>query len=193
MMLPVNMNNIAYKRGYTLLFAVLTATLVLGVAVFILSVSKKQFALSVTARESMFALYAADAGIECIVADEQRLSTGSHDIDCNKYQTTTDDAIRLVYIDLPYVDSGGIEHADAQQTSIVIPFADSSTHEVGEDQKIYGCAIVRIISYESSPDVVRTIIESRGYNICKKNSDDTYEPDISNPRIVERARQLIYE
>lgn len=53
------------NRGYTLLFAILTATLVLGVAVFITSVSKKQYELSVTARDSIYAFYAADSAIEC--------------------------------------------------------------------------------------------------------------------------------
>ena len=53
------------QRGYTLLFAVLTASLVLGVAVFILSISRGQFLLASAARESTYAIYAADSGIEC--------------------------------------------------------------------------------------------------------------------------------
>src|ERR1035437_10295519 len=53
------------QGGYTLLFAVLTAALVLGVAVFILSVSRGQYLLASTARESTYAIYAADSGIEC--------------------------------------------------------------------------------------------------------------------------------
>lgn len=53
------------NRGYTLLFSVLTAALVLGVAVFVLSASKKQYDLAVTARDSMYALYAADSAVEC--------------------------------------------------------------------------------------------------------------------------------
>ncbi|MEK7610002.1 MAG: hypothetical protein AAB470_02695 [Patescibacteria group bacterium] len=57
------------QEGYTLLFSVLTASLVLGVAVFILSVSTKQYQLSVAARDSLFALYAADSGLECALAD----------------------------------------------------------------------------------------------------------------------------
>ncbi len=57
------------QEGYTLLFSVLTASLVLGVAVFILSVSTKQYQLSVAARDSLFALYAADSGLECALMD----------------------------------------------------------------------------------------------------------------------------
>ena len=59
---------LTYRRGYTLLFAVLVASLVLGVAVFILSISRKQYILSSTARNSMYALYAADSGLECLTA-----------------------------------------------------------------------------------------------------------------------------
>jgi hypothetical protein len=57
------------QAGYTLLFSVLISTVVLGVGVFILSVSKKQYELSVTARESIYAIYAADSGIECAIRE----------------------------------------------------------------------------------------------------------------------------
>ena len=55
--------------GYTLLFAVLIASLVLGVATFILGVAHKQYVLSSTARNSSYAFYAADSGIECMSKD----------------------------------------------------------------------------------------------------------------------------
>src|SRR3989344_6514941 len=72
------------NKGYTLLFAVLTAALVLGVTVFILSVSRKQFILSTTARESTFAIYAADSGIECMALHGAELSIHNlPDIKCN--------------------------------------------------------------------------------------------------------------
>lgn len=52
-------------RGYTLLFAVLVTSIVLSVAISILSISRKEFVLSTSARESQFAFYAADSGLEC--------------------------------------------------------------------------------------------------------------------------------
>jgi Tfp pilus assembly protein PilX len=53
------------ERGYTLLFAVLVTAIVLSVAISILSIARKEFSLSVSARESQFAFYAADGGLEC--------------------------------------------------------------------------------------------------------------------------------
>src|ERR1035437_2933646 len=63
------------QNGYTLLFAVLTASLVLSVAVFILSVSRGQYLLASTARESTYAIYAADSGLECAANIATSLST----------------------------------------------------------------------------------------------------------------------
>ncbi len=51
--------------GYTLLFAVLVSSIVLGVALSILSISRHELLLSSTARESQYAFYAADSGLEC--------------------------------------------------------------------------------------------------------------------------------
>lgn len=51
--------------GYTLLFAVLVSSIVLGVALSILSISRRELLLSSNARESQYAFYAADSGLEC--------------------------------------------------------------------------------------------------------------------------------
>lgn len=56
---------IQFNKGYTLLFAVLVSVLVLSVGLSILNISKKEFLLSSSARESTKAFYAADSGLEC--------------------------------------------------------------------------------------------------------------------------------
>jgi hypothetical protein len=60
-------NNIQKNKGYTLLFAVLVSSLVLSVGISILTVSRKEFLLSSSARESTTAFYAADSALECAV------------------------------------------------------------------------------------------------------------------------------
>ena len=55
------------KRGFTLLFAALTASLILAVSLSILSISLRESQLSGVARDSQFAFYAADAGVECVL------------------------------------------------------------------------------------------------------------------------------
>ena len=53
------------KRGFTLLFASLISALLLAISLAIFSISNKELVLSTTARDSQYAFYAADAGLEC--------------------------------------------------------------------------------------------------------------------------------
>ena len=53
------------KKGFTLLFAVLISSLLLSVGIAILDLSIKEFALAAASRESQYAFYAADDGLEC--------------------------------------------------------------------------------------------------------------------------------
>ena len=53
------------SRGYTLLFAVLVSSLVLAVGISILNISKKEFLIATSTRDSSSALYAAESGLEC--------------------------------------------------------------------------------------------------------------------------------
>ncbi len=55
------------NKGYTLLFAVLVSSLVLAIGISILTISKKEFLLATSARDSSEALYAADGGLECAI------------------------------------------------------------------------------------------------------------------------------
>lgn len=63
------------SKGYTLLFAVIVAVLLLSIAAFILSVSRKQAILSSAARDSVYAFYAADSGLECGIEHLTELTT----------------------------------------------------------------------------------------------------------------------
>lgn len=60
-------NNISFKdkKGFTLLFAILVSVLVLAVGASIISIALKQVILSGAGRESQFAFYAANTGLEC--------------------------------------------------------------------------------------------------------------------------------
>ena len=179
----MNFNNITHTgnnhRGYTLLFAVITATLVLGVAVFILSVSKKQFELSVAARESLYSLYAADSGIECVVL---KISTGIATstpltINCNGTPfngTFTNNVVassNSVFTGLGFIDSYFSSYTDP----INIPLPT-------------GCAKIQIYAgYRSngSDPISTLVVDSRGYNNC--NPDGTAK---IGSRTVERALRL---
>ena len=53
------------RRGFALLFAVLTASLLLTIGIAIFSISFKELSISTSARESQVAFYAADSAREC--------------------------------------------------------------------------------------------------------------------------------
>lgn len=64
----------AWKKegGYTLLFAILVASLVLAIGISILSINKKEFLLTASARDSAAAFYAADSGLECAIRADDK-------------------------------------------------------------------------------------------------------------------------
>lgn len=54
-----------YERGFTLLIAVLVSSILLALGFAIFNIAAKEVVLSASGRESQFAFYAADSGIEC--------------------------------------------------------------------------------------------------------------------------------
>ncbi|MCI0619669.1 LamG domain-containing protein [Candidatus Wolfebacteria bacterium] len=59
------MRNSIREDGFALLFAVLTASLVLSIGLTIFNITLKEFILSSQIRDSQFAFYSADTGLEC--------------------------------------------------------------------------------------------------------------------------------
>ncbi len=173
-------NGYQKKGGYTLLFAVLTASLVLGVAVFILSVSRKQFILSSTARESTFSIYAADSGIECAAAA----------IAANAIASTTGGTIVCAgRSDIPAL-------ASFNTNTVSLPSFASAVQSAYVPIKLnYGCVLLRFTTGTLTPaagGTQATIVEARGYNQCT-GTGSSLSPDTSpNSRTVERALQLTY-
>src|SRR5690606_16959184 len=58
--------NINSQKGFTLLFSVLVATLVVAIGASIISIALRQTILSGTSRESQYAFYAANTMLECV-------------------------------------------------------------------------------------------------------------------------------
>jgi len=181
---PLSLNKIAQKRGYTLLFAVVISSLVLGIAAFILSVSRKQFVLASAARESSAAVYAADSGIECeveaynVVKQTFPVQSGSTQINC------AGNSITFTFSTVT------LSSADAQSMKI------DTSHPVYQTPQIVlalpgnGCALMTITDGIGSDlgGYHKTVIDSRGYNIGTALSCPT-----AIPRTLERALRLVYE
>lgn len=166
------------NRGYTLLFATLTAAVVLGVAIFITSTSRKQFILASTARDSMFSIYNADSALECAAVGWISITaSGGGSFNCNGSD---------IYAVGPF-DDAQMTNRPAEWSSgfdsdaVIIPFESA-----GQEK---GCAkLVFIEGVKNGSSEPVNVIEARGYNLG--NASEC--PKIG-PRTVERALRVTYE
>lgn len=65
-------------RGFTLLIAILLATVAVTLGVSLLDISYKQLILASTAKQSQFGFYAADSAMECALYYDQQLNAFSY-------------------------------------------------------------------------------------------------------------------
>jgi len=177
-----NMNYSKYKKGYTLLFSMIVASVVLSIAAFILTVSRKQFILSSSARDSTIALYAADGGIECAIGSNKignlgTTTTPSPWLNCNGANLTTS------YTSVPdagnafgFIDTGNPSEQYYKSSSMTITFTNS-------------CAVIVVYKGYNTTGPL-TIIDSRGYNVI--TSGPCVGTAAVNDREVERAVVLQY-
>jgi hypothetical protein len=178
----------AQKRdGFTLLFAILVAILVLAVGTSIVNLSLKQIALSSTARDSQFAFYAANSGVDCALywdtagqlgledkvvfatsSESEVVATGSG-ISCADQDITNETGVEVLGADIGW----SVVHRDSNSavTSFWLDFGTDLPY----------CANVIVTKEESGGDITTTI-QSYGYNTCE-----------NNPRRIERGLELIFE
>lgn len=169
------MKKINSRKGYTLLFATLTAAVVLGVAIFITSTSRKQFILSSTARDSLFSIYNADSALECaVVGWETDGFAEPATFRCNGDNLFSSGNFNSISSgELPVGWSSGFKSPD-----VIVSFNS------GSDEK--GCAVVNFLKGTNAGGEVYSI-ESRGYNL-----GNSVECPKIGPRTVERALRVTY-
>ncbi len=177
-------NNIQKNRGYTLLFSVLISSLLLTIGLAILMISKKELLLSSSGRESQFAFYAADTGVECAMYSDFGTEGGAFSdktnspplLKCNKH-----DNIIVNKIDNKTPPSGS-------GAAFMIEFIFKvPLDRNGSENSPSPCAIVtvdKLYSPDSDSSLLKTIIQSKGYNTgCDVTTD---------PRKVERGLRVAY-
>ncbi|HRY31044.1 MAG TPA: hypothetical protein P5328_01495 [Candidatus Paceibacterota bacterium] len=191
-------NRLSLKpRGFTLLFAVLVSILILSVGISIINLSTKQIILSGSGRESQYAFYAANTGIECAYyfdwnppegkvvfpynEDSMGLTPVGEGIKC-AYRGTGP-VERNLYDEFneingyAYADLPGMETEEGDDDIYITEFW------LAFDVDLPYCAHVIVQKkYDDSGDspVIKTQIDSYGYNTC--------DPD--NPRRVERGLRV---
>lgn len=184
------MNSKNPQKGFTILVAVITAGILLIVAMSIGGVALKEQILSTTNKESQIAFYAADTGIECAMYWDLNSRTGgifAPDSDGNSRDSTNPPG--------SYNPSCGGVPLSFSGPSDVVPSLDGTSHAeytytfevsgipVGDPKNnVTTCAIVTITKdtndnakYNPSPGtpsgahsaaLTHTDIYSYGYNTC---------------------------
>ncbi len=137
------MNHIrATERGFTLLMAVLVASIMLSLGYAIFNIAVKELVLSSSGRESQFAFYAADSGVECALFwdlqyDAFSTSSALTEISCGiATSTLTRELVGSIHTTI---------FSFSQNPSAAAP-----------------CTAVRVTREEP----FETVIESSGYNTC---------------------------
>lgn len=173
--------NLHFKRGMSLFIAVVVMSILLFVSFAAANIALKGSIFAASGRDSQFAYYAADAGIECALYWDTKYPTYE-----SAFATSTSLPDATIYCagngiagtgqplygttTLGRIGKGG----DANPTS-VFSFLMNPPNES------LACAVVTVVKYYSGPNLV-TKINSRGYNTCDK----------TNPRRVERGIEVTY-
>lgn len=155
------------KRGFTLLLAVLISGILLALGLALYNIAVKELVLASAGRDSQFAFYAADAGIECALYWDAK-----HDAFAPMSPLT--EIICASGTLPPLGPGGGVVPVTRIPGSGPDP-ADTTTFSfsLGGNQ-VDSCADV-IVTRQYDP--TRTTVRSRGYNTCVT----------TNPRRLERA------
>ena len=175
-----NIRHTAYHlrntRGFTVLFAVLVSSLLLAIGLVIFDITYKEVSFSAIARNSDFAIYAADTGIECSLYWDRKCSSGV----CGSgrtsaFATSSQSALISsgVICNLQDIAAGPpawntVSASDAATTTFTITFAPQPY-----------CAIVTVAKWGNPSN---TSVTARGYNTCLSG----------DPSRIERALQANY-
>lgn len=151
------------QRGFTLLVAVVLASVSLAIGISLLNISYKQILLASAGKQSQNAFYAADSVLECVLYYDQQVDAfnyttpaASGSILCNGIAVTS----------YTTAQAGGV-----RTTTFTVPC--SSTVPTGERG--------RATIYKTSVTAA-TQIFAQGYNTC----------DTTNARRTERGLKIVY-
>jgi hypothetical protein len=165
------------QRGMTIFIAVVIMSLLLFISFAMVNITLKGTLFASSGRDSQYAFYAADAGMECAVYWDSMFepskfatSTSGSSITCALNTITTGGTM---YGTTTAALIGGGGNANATSTF-------SFVMNQGADPVNY-CAVVTVSKYYVG-SVLKTYIKSRGYNTC----------DTSSLRRVERGVEVTY-
>ena len=142
------MKKISYNsRGFTLLYAVLISSILLAIGIAIFEITVRELRLSSVVRESQYAFYAADSGIECALYWDVQAST-TRVFYPGATQTITCDNQTISNV-------GGAAYGVGSTFTASIP----------EGNRCISVTVTKTALNGDPNPPVRTVIDSRGYNV----------------------------
>jgi len=167
------------NKGMTLFIAVTIMGILLFISFAVVNITIKATLFASSGRDSQFAFYAADSGLECALYWDSQFDSFSTStaglISCagtNNITTGSQNPISGTST-ASRIGGGG----DLNPTSVFGFIMNQGSNSVPH------CAVVTVYKYYAgSPLVLKTYIKSRGYNTCDRN----------NPRRLERGVEVTY-
>ena len=156
-----------YDSGFTLMLSILVASVMLTLGLSIFNILNQQLEVSGIAKQSQFAFYAADTGLECALY---------HDFQGGGFSTST--------------GGGSIECGDKNRNINSVSTSDGYEHIFYLDfQPEPYCAEIRVEKQVSGQSIA-TKVQAKGYN----RGWDSGSNDCSNshPRKIQRAIEVNY-
>ena len=138
--------NINTKKGFTLLAAIVTTSMLLLVSFVVSNVALKQLVISYFNQESQFAFYNADSGIECATYWDLKTPPGLFD---------------------PYVPAVNVSCSGQSVAQVRSANASYATSSITINLP-KGCFKVDVVKTLGA--ATTTKIDSRGYNNCVANA-----------------------
>jgi len=157
----------------SLFIAVVIMSILLFISFVVINISAKSNIFATSGRDSQYAFYAADAGLECAIYWDSKYNSFStstaSSIVCANQSISTNTVIAGTST-LALVGGGG--NTNPSVFGFVL---NTGSNPVSH------CAIVTVRKYYSGSNLM-TYIKSRGYNTC----------DTNNPRRLERGVEVTY-
>ena len=159
----VNGQRSTSRRGFTLLIAVLVSGILLAIGLAIYNIVSKQVILSSAGRESVFAFFAADTGVECALMWDSLYdafsSSSAQQISCAAARPVADEDITRV------VEENFSHTKSTTTTEFSFSINSVPTSPISD---------VKVVKTDNP---TRTTVEALGHNTCV----------ITYPRRIERA------
>ncbi len=150
------------NTGFAMLFAVLTASLLLTIGISIFNISLKELTISTNTRESQIAFFAADSARECALYWDVKVGALQACLDGScAVKTELPDGITLASVTCNGV-LGGIEIPTPSGSKIT--YASSSFFRYSQTSNLDPEADVTIVKIYNPDNSIKTTISAKGHN-----------------------------